>query len=123
MNILIIGGTGLISPPAHHAYAAGAWGCGHALQSWEIGPVPCSAEVKTIHGDRTDYPAFEKQMHELGTFDCVMDMVGYLPDDGPSVVRAFRGRMEHFIFCSNGGRVSKTGDAVSVARKPSLMVG
>ena len=53
-----------------------------------------------MHGDRQNYAAFEAQMQELGTFDCVIDMVGYVPEDAQSVVRAFRGRIGHFIFCS-----------------------
>ncbi|HMN29126.1 MAG TPA: NAD-dependent epimerase/dehydratase family protein, partial [Caldilineaceae bacterium] len=50
-----------------------------------------------------------QQMAEAGRFDCVIDMVGYLPADGESVVRAFRGRVGHFLFCST----------VDVYRKPA----
>lgn len=39
-------------------------------------------------------------MLELDNFDCVIDMVGYHPADAESVVRAFRGRVGHYIFCS-----------------------
>lgn len=64
----------------------------------ELYPVP--AAVQVIHGDRTDYAAFEAQMAEAGHFDCVIDMVGYKPEDATSAVRAFQGRTGHFIFCS-----------------------
>lgn len=99
MNILIIGGTGLISAPITRMLLER----GDAVTHYNRGKLdlyPAPAGVKTLHGDRTDYATFENQMRALGTIDCVMDMVGYLPDDGPSVVRAFEGRTGHFIFCS-----------------------
>jgi nucleoside-diphosphate-sugar epimerase len=58
------------------------------------------AAAKTLRGDRGQYAAFERQMAEAGTFDCVIDMVGYAPGDGESAVRAFKGRVGQFIFCS-----------------------
>lgn len=99
MNILIIGGTGLISAPITQLLLER----GDAVTHYNRGKLdlyPAPRDVKTVHGDRTDYATFEAQMRELGTFDCVMDMVGYLPEDGLSVVRAFAGRTGHFIFCS-----------------------
>lgn len=99
MKVLIIGGTGLISAPITRMLLER----GHQVTHYNRGKLdlyPAPQGVKTIHGDRTDYVAFENRMRELGTFDCVMDMVGYLPGDGESVVRAFRGRTAHFIFCS-----------------------
>jgi nucleoside-diphosphate-sugar epimerase len=39
-------------------------------------------------------------MAEAAHFDCVMDMVGFVPEDAESVIRAFTGRIGHFIFCS-----------------------
>lgn len=104
----MIGGTGLISAPMTEMFVAR----GDAVIHYNRGKFdlyPAPAGVVTVHGDRTDYAAFERQMHELGTFDCVIDMVGYLPEDGPSVVRALRGRTGHFIFCST----------VDVYRKPA----
>lgn len=108
MNILLIGGTGLISSSItrfllERGDAVTFYNRGRS----ELYPVP--AGVKVVYGDRTDYPAFERQIAELGHVDCVMDMVGYLPSDGESVVRALRGRVGHFIFCST----------VDVYRKPA----
>ena len=54
----------------------------------------------TISGDRRAFAAFEKQMAEAGTFDCVIDMVCYLPAEAESAVRAFKGRTEQYVFCS-----------------------
>jgi len=99
MNILIIGGTGLISAPITEMLLARGDNVTHYNRG-KLDLYPAPPGVKTIHGDRTDYAAFEEEMQTLGTFDCVMDMVGYLPEDGPSIVRAFRGRTGQFIFCS-----------------------
>jgi nucleoside-diphosphate-sugar epimerase len=108
MKILIIGGTGLISVSITK-YLLDR-GEDVTLFNRGISTLPLDPRAKVIHGDRTDYPAFENQMHAAGLFDVVMDMVGYAPEDGPSVVRAFGGRTGHFIFCST----------VDVYRKPAL---
>jgi nucleoside-diphosphate-sugar epimerase len=99
MNILIIGGTGLISAPMTRFFVERGDEVTHYNRG-QLDLYPAPAEVRTIRGDRTDYPSFERQIAELGSFDCVIDMVGYAPGDGESVVRAFRGRVGHFIFCS-----------------------
>jgi nucleoside-diphosphate-sugar epimerase len=52
---------------------------------------------------------FENQVGTLGRFDVVIDMIGYHPGDGDSVVRAFSGKIGQFIFCST----------VDVYRKPA----
>jgi len=108
MKILLIGGTGLISSSiTRDLVARGDEVVHYNRGKFDLYPNPPG--VTTVHGDRTDYPAFERQMAELGTFDCVMDMVGYLPGDAVSAVRAFRGRVGHYIFCST----------VDVYRKPA----
>lgn len=108
MRVLIIGGTGLISSSITHFLTAR----GDEVLHYNRGRAdlyPNPPGVTTIHGDRTDYPAFARQVAEMGALDCVMDMVGYQPDDAESVVRALRGRVGHFIFCST----------VDVYRKPA----
>ena len=47
------------------------------LYNREMSFLPTHPAARVIHGDRTDYPAFEAQMIEAGRFDVVMDMVGY----------------------------------------------
>ena len=99
MKILIIGGTGLISTWITRRLLAQG---GHELTLYNRGKTeaPLPAQAKTLLGDRTDYPTFEAQMAEIGPFDSVIDMVGYAPEDAHSVVRAFKGRVGQFIFCS-----------------------
>ena len=98
MKILIIGGTGLISTSITEDLA----GRGYAVVLYNRGMsfYPTPPTVRTIHGDRTDYPAFESQVKEAGLFDCVIDMVGYHPADADSLIRVFKGRTGQVIFCS-----------------------
>jgi nucleoside-diphosphate-sugar epimerase len=99
MKILIIGGTGLISTAITRFLLERGDDVTHFNRGrFALYPVP--PEVKQIHGDRTDYAAFERQIAAAGQFDCVIDMVGFQPEDAASAGRAFRGRVGHFIFCS-----------------------
>lgn len=107
MKVLIIGGTGLISTPLTRFLLER----GDDVTLYNRGTTPSRVpqDIKTLHGDRQDYGAFESQVRAVGTFDCVIDMVGYAPGDAESVVRAFSGRIGQFIFCST----------VDVYRKPA----
>jgi nucleoside-diphosphate-sugar epimerase len=107
MKILIIGGTGLISVAITKILLER----GNDVTLFNRGQslLPAHPGAKVVNGDRTDYAAFEDQIAGLGFFDVVIDMVGYSPEDGDSVVRAFSGITGHFIFCST----------VDVYRKPA----
>jgi len=98
MKVLLIGGTGLISTATTRALLARGADVTH-FNRGKSQPEPLPG-VKTIVGDRTDHAAFETAMADAGTFDCVIDMVGYKPVDAESVVRAFKGRIGHLVFCS-----------------------
>ncbi len=98
MKILIIGGTGLISTAITRALQERGedvvhYNRGQAHEEFSQQPV-------TIQGNRKDFAAFEAQMAEAGRFDCVIDMICFQPEEAESAVRAFRGRTDHFIFCS-----------------------
>ncbi len=109
MKILIIGGTGLIST----AITKQLLERGDDVTLFNRGKsearIPEGAKI--IRGDRKQYAEFEKQMADAGDFDCVMDMVGFVPEDAESVIRAFKGRIGQFIFCSTvcvyGGPASR----------------
>lgn len=107
MRILIIGGTGLISTPLTHFLLER----GDDVTLYNRGATPSRvpAGTQVIIGDRQQYDVFESQMHRAGTFDCVIDMVGYDPLDAQSAVRTFKGRIGQFVFCST----------VDVYRKPA----
>jgi len=98
MRILIIGGTGLISTYTTHLLSQ--QGEQVVLYNRGQSSYPSPPSVTTLHGDRTDYPAFEAQISSAGAFDVVIDMIAYKPEDGESVVRAFRNKIGQFIFCS-----------------------
>ena len=97
MHVLFIGGTGLIST----AIARQLLDAGEQVTLFNRGQsenrLPSGAQV--IHGDRKDYPAFE-QLFADKTFDVVVDMVAFSPEDTASAIRAFAGRTAQFIHCS-----------------------
>jgi nucleoside-diphosphate-sugar epimerase len=97
MRVLFIGGTGLIST----AIARQLLAAGHQVTLFNRGrtPVRLPAGAQIVHGDRKDYAAFE-QSFAGQTFDVVVDMVAFTPDDSASAVRAFAGRCGQFIHCS-----------------------
>ena len=98
MRILIIGGTGIISTGITRLLIA----CGDDVVLYNRGLRPSLIEgnYTTITGDRKAFASFENQMLEAGTFDCVIDMVCYQPQEAESAVRAFKGRTGQYIFCS-----------------------
>lgn len=98
MRVLIIGGTGLISTAITRTLIAR----GDAVVLYNRGQTDADIPegYDTITGNRKDYAAFEAQMAEVGSFDAVIDMIGFVPVDVESAVRAFRGNIGQFIFCS-----------------------
>ena len=98
MKVLIIGGTGLISTAISKQLLER--GDDVTLYNRGKSEVRFQEGAKSIIGDRRDYANFEKQMSEAGHFDCVMDMITFSPQDAESSIRAFKGRIGHYIFCS-----------------------
>lgn len=98
MKVLIIGGSGLISTAITRQLLTR----GDTVTHYNRRRTPLRVEgaVQTVAGDRTDFATFEAQMAATERFDCVIDMVCYLPAEAESVVRAFAGRTDHYIFCS-----------------------
>jgi len=98
MKILIIGGTGLISTSISRQLLE----AGHDLTLYNRGETDprLPGGYQVINGDRTDFKAFEGQMADAGTFDCVIDMICFHPDQAENDIRVFQGRTGQFIFCS-----------------------
>lgn len=105
MKALIIGGTGLISTSITRQLCES----GHEVTLYNRGRSEnrTGFDLPVIHGDRTAYEVFEKQMQQAGEFDCVYDMVGFAPEDAASAIRAFRDRTRQFVFCSTVDVYSK----------------
>ncbi len=98
MQVLIIGGSGLISTGIVKALKTR----GADITVFNRGQTDdrLGAEVHHLHGDRNDFPAFEAAMAATGPWDVVIDMICFRPDQAASDLRAFAGRCGHFIFCS-----------------------
>jgi len=97
MHVLFIGGTGLIST----AIARQLLEAGHQVTLFNRGQsenrLPEGASE--LRGDRKDYAAFEQTFTDK-TYDVIVDMVAFHPDDSASAIRAFAGRCGQFIHCS-----------------------
>ena len=98
MKALIIGGTGLISTGITRALQAMSVDVTHYNRGQAESLL--ADTPRTLNGNRQDFAAFEAQMADEGSFDCVIDMACFLPEEAESAVRAFRGRTGHYIFCS-----------------------
>jgi nucleoside-diphosphate-sugar epimerase len=105
MKILIIGGTGLISTAITRSLVER----GDHVTLYNRGQTEARIPdgPKRIYGDRTDHAAFEMQIADTGSFDCVIDMICYSPEEAESAVRAFRGRIGQLIFCSTAAVYSR----------------
>lgn len=97
MDVLLVGGTGLISTGITRQLVD----AGHDVTCYTRGEteprVPDSVDF--VHGDRTDYDRFERQVAALDV-DAVVDMVCFTPADAESAIRAFSGRIDRYVFCS-----------------------
>lgn len=97
MDVLIIGGTGTISTGITRQLHETE----HDVTLFNRGQTETRIpDVSVIVGDRTDFDAFEEQMHELDRFDCVIDMICFTAEEAESAIRAFTGQIEQLIFCS-----------------------
>jgi len=98
MKYLIIGGTGLISTPITRFLLDRGEDVTIFNRGQKTMRFPSS--VKIIHGDRNDIKAFENQLTAAGTFDFVIDMICYRPEDAQADIQIFKGKIDQLIFCS-----------------------
>ncbi len=97
MRTLVIGGTGLISRGiVKHLLARGADVT--AFNRGQHADPPLPADVRTVLGDRDDAAALSAVA--TGTFDVVVDMVCFRPEQAAAAVAAFGGKCQHYLFCS-----------------------
>ncbi|WP_437604982.1 NAD-dependent epimerase/dehydratase family protein [Sorangium sp. So ce834] len=97
MRVLIIGGTGLIST----AIVQQLLDRGDRVTLYNRGVTArrFEGDVEVIAGDRWKYAEFEREMQQR-TFDAVIDMVAFAPENADSLLRAFSGRAGHLVVCS-----------------------
>jgi nucleoside-diphosphate-sugar epimerase len=119
MNVLIIGGTGLISTPITRILLEQ----GHCVTHFNRGNKQDEfPDVQVIIGDRTEYAAFKTLLHNK-KFDCVIDMVCYKPEDAKNTIETFQGNVGQYIFCSTVDVYTKPASRYPITedapRKPS----
>jgi nucleoside-diphosphate-sugar epimerase len=96
MDVLVVGGTGLIST----GIARQAAEAGHDVTAFHRGETDADlpAAISHVHGDRDD----EERLAEVAESvdpEVVIDMVCFSPEQASSAVEAFAG-VEQFVFCS-----------------------
>jgi nucleoside-diphosphate-sugar epimerase len=95
MDVLLVGGSGLISGGiVKHLLALGA-----AVTVYNRGRRPAPPGVEQLVGDRADRDAFEATFEDR-RFDVVIDMICFTPADAASTIRAFGGRCRQLQLCS-----------------------
>ncbi|WEL22484.1 NAD-dependent epimerase/dehydratase family protein [Halorhabdus sp. BNX81] len=97
MDVLIIGGTGVISTGITRQLVE----AGHGVTIFNRGEtdIDIPDAVSEIHGDRFDHDAFESAVADVEV-DVVIDMMCFGSEDAESDIRAFAGEIEQFIFTS-----------------------
>jgi nucleoside-diphosphate-sugar epimerase len=109
MEVLLIGGTGVISTSIVNQLVER----GDEVTIFNRGVsekrVP-TAQIKFLQGDRFKAGDFENEMKKH-TFDAVIDMMAFAPENADSLLRAFFGRVKQIVFCSTvcvyGGPLTK----------------
>jgi nucleoside-diphosphate-sugar epimerase len=97
MRVLIIGGTGLIST----SIAQQLLDRGDAVTAFNRGltPVRVRGRLELLHGDRWQAGSLERAVGGR-TWDAVIDMAAFAPEQGKQLVDAFWGRTAQLVFCS-----------------------
>jgi len=114
----VIGGTGLISTPL--VWQAVEKGFDVSVFNRGQTPMPLPAAVKTVVGDRRDYPQFVEAVQSLGRFDAVIDMITYVEADATSLIKASQGITDHVIFCSTVDVYDKAGATFPIREDQKL---
>jgi nucleoside-diphosphate-sugar epimerase len=97
MRVLLIGGTGLISQGIVKHLLLG----GHQVSVFNRAQREDSLpqQVKRFVGDRNKPDELARPLKD-NSFDVVIDMVCFNPEQADSAVKVFSGKCEQFIFCS-----------------------
>ena len=97
MRVLLIGGTGLIST----SIAQQLLDRGDAVTAFNRGqtPVRVKGALELFVGDRWEPGSLERAV-EGRTWDAVIDMTAFAPENGDQLVRVFWGRAAQVVLCS-----------------------
>jgi nucleoside-diphosphate-sugar epimerase len=96
MDVLLVGGTGLISTGITRQLVA----AGHDVTCFTRGETEARvpADVAFVHGDRDDRERLAEARAAVDP-DCVVDMVCYTPEQAREATAAFEG-VDQYVFCS-----------------------
>jgi len=97
MQILIIGGTGLISTGIVKHLLARKADVTLFNRGQRSADIP--AGVHALHGDRDEAGVLERQCGSR-RWDVVIDMICFTPEQANADIQIFAGKCRHFIFCS-----------------------
>ena len=119
MKVLIIGGTGNISTPLSKMLLEQ----GHELTLFKRDATTPDwlSRAGIITGDRSRREEFRQKLGGLGSFDCVIDMICYEPEDAFCDIELFRGRAGQFIFCSTVDVYAKTPASYPVTERNGVV--
>lgn len=97
MDVLIIGGTGVISTGITQQIGA----TGHDTTCLTRGETDADVpeDIDFIQGDRNNRADLDRAAMEVEP-DCVIDMVCFEPDQAEAAIDVFEGRITQYIFCS-----------------------
>ena len=97
MDVLVVGGTGLISTGITRQLVAD----GHDVTCFTRGETEARvpSEVSFVHGNRTNREQFDEQVADLDV-DVVVDAICFDPDTAAHAVETFAGEIEQYVFCS-----------------------
>ncbi|WP_338044739.1 NAD-dependent epimerase/dehydratase family protein [Paenibacillus periandrae] len=98
LNVLLLGGTGVISRQIVSQLLL----AGHEVVIFNRGSrtLPFAGDVEWITGDKSDAQRFEASMSKR-TFDVVIDMISFNEADARSTVNTFNHRAGQLIMCSS----------------------
>lgn len=117
MQLLFIGGTGIISSACSDLALAQ----GHSLTLLNRGtshrPSPAGAEV--VHLDVRDGKAVRAAL-EGRRWDAVVDFISFVPEHVENVLAAFEGRIGQYVFISSASAYRKPSSALPVVESTQL---
>jgi len=98
MNVLILGGTGVIS----RAIVQRLLDSDHEVTLFNRGnkTLVFQKDVQQITGDRLDRESFRNRFQKE-TFDAVIDMICFNADDAKSTIETFRDNTDQMVICSS----------------------
>ncbi|MBI3912366.1 MAG: NAD-dependent epimerase/dehydratase family protein [Armatimonadetes bacterium] len=97
MRVLVIGGTGNISRGIVRALRENGDEVVIFHRGQHCDPAP--PDVRVVLGDRRERSDFEEKCRSVHA-DAAIDMISFTEEDAASALRAFAGRIQHFIHCS-----------------------